>query len=457
MLPRHQILSGILLPICGFVLLVVPACASSADASPATVPSVGADLNAIHQRVKEAEIRLGDRAGIPEEPDQYEKIPKDGRWLSTVEAKGAFAMANPRLERMKWWNIGIDPTNLAHELREPAAVISGCAAAYRAGLTDADRSLSIARDAADFLIWAQAQAGTGVFPFPSTRNVTGKKPFAAAESSYAKAGREGRMDQMMHNGWTIDDAGTGGLQFDNGEAGVAMLELYETTREQKYLESARKAADWAISRPLAENWNYNSFSVRLLAKAYDVTHERRFLEAAAHKAIAGVIPGQLDKGPRAGRWLDAHNSKPNYHYIIMNSLAQLALVMPEDDPARPEVMRSLQLGLLARNRDFSDLGSPNRNKAMETLVLVNRGFAEQRDFLRDSKSEEALDALGKLVSELYRSGVAPLGPKEWGAFLSFIVWKSIPTAGLPTRNDTGRLHSPIGTNSVGKLTSGSKS
>jgi hypothetical protein len=44
--------------------------------------------------------------------------------------------------------------------------------------------------------------------------------------------------------------------------------------------------------------------------------------------------------------------------------------------------------------------------------------------LQASRSAEALDALGKLVSEQYHRGAAPLGPREWGMFLEFVVWKA---------------------------------
>ena len=215
----------------------------------------------------------------------------------------------------------------------------------------------------------------------------------------------------------IDDANDGGLQFDNGECGVAMFELFELTRESKYLASARQAADWAMTRRLVANWNYNSFSVYLLAKAYQVTSEERYLKAATKKATIGVIPGQLTEGPRAGRWLDPHNARPAYHYIMLHGLAQLAAVMPKNDPARGEIMRALQLGLRARNQDFLSRGAPNKDKAMETLLLVNRAFADEPEFLRAALVPEALEALGKLVSGQARAGGHPLGFREWGLFL----------------------------------------
>jgi hypothetical protein len=422
----HRVsLASRLLPLCGIAIHVLRADPAAPGVPFEIIASDVAELAAIRRQVAEAVDKLGDAAGIPEEPDTYEPIPKDGSWLTAAEAKAAFAKAIPKLEQMRWWKTGIDPRTLTHPLREPAAVISGCLAAHRAGLEGADRGLDMAREAADFLVWAQTEGGTGVYPFPFARSVNMRdKAFAAAGRYVEKAEREGKLDQVIRNGWLIEDSGDGGLQFDNGEAGISMLELYECTHDEKYLRSAIKAADWAMSRPLVKNWNYNSFSVGLLAKAYEVTRERKYLDSAKHKALIGVIPGQLTSGPRAGRWFDAHNARPAYHYIMLRALARLAAAMPNDDTARPEVMRALQLGLLARNRDFSGPGAPNRNKAVEALVFVNRRFAGQVDFLRDSQSAEALDALGRLVSEQYRQGKAPLGPGEWGSFLEFAVWQA---------------------------------
>ncbi len=375
------------------------------------------DLAAVRVAVATARQALGPKAGEPEVADTFLAIPKTGRWLTATEAQRGFQPDFGRFEKLSWWRTGLDPTKLTHALREPASFLAGNVAVARGKLDGAEQSRAYAVAAGDFLIWAQAQGGRGVFPFPAVRGGKGGKPFEVAERFLARAEKEGRLNQLVHQGWVIDDADDGGLQFDNGECGVAMFELFELTREQKYLTSARQAADWAISRRLVANWNYNSFSVYLLAKAFQVTSEERYLKAATRKAIIGVIPGQLTEGTRAGRWLDPHNARPAYHYIMLRGLAQLAAVMPRDDPARSEVLRSLQLGLRARNQDFLSRGAPNKDKAMETLLLVNRAFAGEPEFLRAALVPEAIEALGKLVSEQARAGGHPLGFREWGCFL----------------------------------------
>lgn len=382
------------------------------------------DLASVRVAVAAARQALGPKAGEPEVPDTFILIPKMGRWLTPAEARRGFKPDFNRFEELAWWRIGLDPTKLTHALREPASFLAGNVAVARANLDGADQSREYAMAAGDFLLWAQAQAGGGVFPFPAARGGKGGKPFEVAERFLARVEKQGRLTQFVHQGWVIDDADDGGLQFDNGECGVAMFELFELTREQKYLTAARQAADWAASRRLVANWNYNSFSVYLLAKAYQVTEEKRYLTVATKKATIGVIPGQLTAGPHAGRWLDPHNARPAYHFILLRGLAQLAAVMPQNDPARGEILRALQLGLRARNQDFLSRGAPNKDKAMETLLLVNRALAGEPEFLRAALVPEALEALGKLVSEQARAGGHPLGFREWGLFLEEVTRRS---------------------------------
>lgn len=375
------------------------------------------DLVVVQKLISESRRKLGDRAGVPEVADVFQAIPAKGKWLSKEDAQQAMERIPEQVDKVKWWKIGLDPTKLDHALREVGAVISACVRVHDGKVGASERCLAEAREAGDFLIWAQEQAGAGCYPFPTAKGVTKDNAFVAAERYLKQVERDGRLDQVVRNGWAFDDAGDGGLQFDNAEAGVAMLELYRATGEKKYLDSAIRAADWAAARPLVTNWNYNSFSVFLLAETYRTTHDKKYLTAATTKALVGVIPGQLTDGPHAGRWLDAHNARPAYHYIMLRSLASLVAVLPKDDPSRDETWRSLLLGLKARNSDFIERGAPNKDHALQTLLFVNREFAADTHFLDESKSAAALTALSHLVSEEARRGKNPLGPRAWGMFL----------------------------------------
>jgi hypothetical protein len=379
------------------------------------------DLDAIRSTVTAARAALGDMAGIPEVADDFRKAPSDSKLLKPEEAQRGFTPHFAQLERMRWWTIGTDPSKLTAPLRGVASVIAGNVAAARARLDGAERSLTMAREAADFLIWAQEQAGAGCYPFPAARDTSDARAMEVATRFLNEAEKAGKLSEVARNGWAFDDPGDGGLQFDNGECGVAMFELYELTKDARHLDSARKAADWAMARPLCPNWNYNSFSVHLLARAHAVTGEPRYLEAAIRKARLGVIPGQLTDGPRAGRWADAHNARPAYHYIMMGALAQLAVELPQQHEHRVEILTALTLGLKARNTEMTARGVMNKDHALAALLLVNRAFASDAAFLRETKSVEALRALALLVSAEADRGKTPLSPGGWGHFLEYII------------------------------------
>ena len=404
-------------------LLLIPLVAL-AEKPPSTAALARAlaseDLPAIRAAVTDGRAALGNRAGEPEVADQFLRVPKDATLLSRAEALQGFTPYFAKLEKMRWWRIGIDPTKLTQPLRAPAAVLAGNVASARAQLDGAERSIALAKEAAEFLMWAQDQAGTGLYPFPAARGKTDDKAMAVAAAFLDKAEKSGNLDSVVRNGWAYDDLGGGGLQFDNAECGVAMFELYELTHDERVLASARKAADWAAKRPLAVNWNYNSFSVWLLAKAHAVTGEAAYLAAAKKKGLLGVIPGQLTTGPHAGRWLDPHNARPAYHYIMLRGLAQLVAVLPKDDADRPPLVQSLKMGLKTRNEEILAQGVMTKDKAMEALLLVNQVFATDKAFLEESRSTAALDALARLVSAESLRGKTPLGPREWGLFLAYV-------------------------------------
>ncbi len=231
---------------------------------------------------------------------------------------------------------------------------------------------------------------------------------------YAPVGAEGHPIIVWLHG--------GGMKGgDKAQAGILVLKPdYELNMDVQHLDSARKAADWAMVRPLCTNWNYNSFSVHLLAKAHVVTGEAKYLDSAIHKARLGVIPSQLIDGPRAGRWMDPHNARPAYHYIMMGALAQLAAATPAAHPDRLTIMNSLTIGLKCRNGEIVTQGVMTKDKAIECLLLVQSLFAEDSAFLTETKTSAALDAVCRLVSDQARSGRLPLGPRGWGEMLALL-------------------------------------
>ena len=406
-----------------FLILSMPCCHARSSGPLETRALAEAlqsgDVAQISETVAQAVALLGDRAGEPEVRDAYRPVPPEARVLSRKEARLAMLPHYPRLEKARFWRVGLDPSRLTAPLRAPASILACLTAARRAGLAGAEDAMPLATEAAEFLVWAQVQAGAGCFPFPAARHTSDDRAMQVASRFMEKAEAEGRLGAIVRQGWVFEDHGDGGLQFDNGECGLALLEYYELTHEPRWLESGLKAADWAAARPLCPNWNYNSFSVALLAKAYALTQRQHYLDAAVQKARLGVIPGQLRTGPRAGRWADPHNARPAYHYIMLSALARLAAVMPVQDVQRQEVLDALQLGLRARNAEFATQGVMNKDKAMECLLLVEQLFAHDGAFLEQTHTRPALESLTRLVSHEARQGRHPLGPRGWGEFLAW--------------------------------------
>jgi hypothetical protein len=131
------------------------------------------------------------------------------------------------------------------------------------------------------------------------------------------------------------------LQFDNGLCGTALISAWELTKDDRYLVAARKSGDWAIKRQLVRNWNYNAFSVGLLARLSIATGDEEYLIAAVKKAEIGVLPGQMP----SGRWFDAHNACVVYHNILLRELFELLRVLPADHIYRPTLIDALTRGL----------------------------------------------------------------------------------------------------------------
>lgn len=384
-------------------------------------------LSEVISTVAAIQSALGPRAGVPEVRESYLKVPSNAAILTPKEAYHGFEKYLRQLPNMSWWQVGNSPRYMPGPLREPASLIAGGVAAARAKLSGHPSALSQAKDAADFLIWAQERAGHSLYPFPASVAATNKRAMLVMQKVLKRIDQTGHRDRMIQNDWFFQDMGDGGLQFDNGECGAAMLDLYLLTREPRYLHSALKAAEWALAEPLCTNWNYNSFSVFFLAKIFSVTQDSRFLEAAVHKTMLGVIPGQLREGHFTGRWVDPHNARSAYHYIMMRALAQLVGVLPAGHPQRPEVLAALARGLKSRNQEIIERGVMNKDKAMEALLLARQAFIAEPEWLSETYTQQALEAVSLLVSTQAREGMNPLSPNAWGRFLEYVGSSTLKT------------------------------
>ena len=113
------------------------------------------------------------------------------------------------------------------------------------------------------------------------------------------------------------------------------------------------AADWALSQPCCANFNYNAFSVSLLAHAYRISGDAKYLDGAVKKFRVGVAPGQAPNG----RWLDAHNARTVYHVIILRALGDLASVLPaERETERAELDQVTRPAIKTLLDEFDAMG-----------------------------------------------------------------------------------------------------
>lgn len=378
----------------------------------------GGDEAAVRRIMQETNERLGDLAGIPEVDDEYFSPPADVSPFTRKEVEAGFGRMLQFVRQKKWWKVGLDPTKTEHLTREIATIIVACTAGVRAEAPDKAALLQEAVEAADYLIWCQKQGGFGVYPFPAFKGGRGAA-FEAADRFLRRAEREGRLDEVIRNGWAVEDFSDGGLQFDNGLCGVAMFELYDVTKDEKHLASARAAADWAVGRPVVTNWNYNSFSVYLLAHAYRVTGEAKYLDSAKKKARLGVLPGQLTSGQHKGRWSDSHNARPAYHYIMIRGVVSLLGVMPGDAPDRKAIVECVRLALLARNEEFVTKGVMNVDSSLEALLILKSSPESVQTELAGCRTDEALQLLERHAADRLRKNQGPAGPGVIGRFFEY--------------------------------------
>ena len=293
------------------------------------------DAAAVRAAVAQAMAALGPWAGNPETATRYYPpvvtTPFDG-----VKAREWWVKEIQRgLGGVPWLkNPEGNPRQMQAGLREAAFPLDGLARTALLLPEHRDELTMHVRAGADWLI--KLQHSSGVFPFPVGPGLNPREKVGQIVARMIK-----EHPDMVVNDWIPDDRTDGGLQFDNGLCGRALISAWELTKEARYLDAARKSGDWAMSRPLVANWNYNAFSVGLLARLAIATGDAKYLDAAVRKADAGVLPGQMP----GGRWFDAHNACAVYHNILLRELLELVHALPANHAFRPTLLDALTRGL----------------------------------------------------------------------------------------------------------------
>jgi hypothetical protein len=428
--------------ILAFLALVETACLPAPIlGSPGVMPAQGdqREISAIEDALRKAQRfkdergvwrlsqalsqALGLQAGVPQVHPVFKPVARNTALLSPQELRAGFDSQFDRQREPVRSMAAHPPQKPEDGLRFPAVLLNGLLAAYRAGDLHSAQFLEAARELGSYLMWAQDKGKRGLFPFPDLRGTSYYRAFVA--DYIARKATEGgrRVSDVMVNGWFVDDSGFGDLQFDNGIAGDAMLSLYEATRDPRYLDSARRAADWAVRQPAVLNWNYNAFTVMFLAHAYRLTGDGRYLDSAKEKTRLGIYPGQLRSGPNRGRWMDGHNASVRYHWAIIRGLGSLAAVLKPGDRELPRLFDVLSLALQTGTADILERGVYDSdgidvNVMLDTLCC----FELMQPFAygaipEANRRSQALDLLGRSIAATYRSGQLQLPSDTWGRYL----------------------------------------
>ena len=266
-----------------------------------------------------------------------------------------------------------DPKRMTKGLRAAGRPVIAYSVLFRLEADERKRKdcLRLVREGADYLL--KLQRKDGLFPFPDLR---GKHPrFGPLIEKLLR-----RKPEALVDGWIVDDL-NGDLRYDNGICGVALVEAYEATKEKKYLEGARKACDWVVKRPLSTNWNYNAFSVWLLARYARAGGGKRYLDAALEILKIGVLPGQM----RNGRWWDPHNARLVYHGIIVRGMLEAYRALDEAHGFRESLRDSLTRALDNAAAQIRKNGASSNSTTTEVLSRALMIFGP------DERWEEALN------------------------------------------------------------------
>lgn len=248
------------------------------------------------------------------------------------------------------------------------------------------------------------QQPEGHFPFPDLRGKNIR--FGDMITRQLQAGKA-----VVRDGWVITPDADGGTQFDTGVCGTALLLAGQLHGNETWKKAGLHAADWALAQECCGNFNYNAFSVSLLAHAFKATGETRYLEGALKKFRVGVAPGQAPNG----RWMDPHNARTVYHVIILRALGDLATALPvEREAERTEVAAVTLPALKALLDEFDAMGlTVEALPELQTLAVLHpedarlkRKAQEMTAFVVGKCTDGARVKLGSSVLQLAVVGLA---------------------------------------------------
>jgi hypothetical protein len=336
------------------------------------------DPAAVTTAVGEMRTVLGDQAGVPDarRPGRRAPVTPIGAAAATRLFVGALKHEEGRLRPL------LEGKPLPDQMvRAYAYVLEACVRMRPLVAEHAPQELAwldrLGAGTASVLL--SLQQPDGHFPFPDLRGKNIR--FGDLTERALNAGQV-----EVRAGWVVSVDPEGGSQFDTGLAGAALLRAGQLRENAAWIAAGQRAADWALRQRCCANFNYNAFSVSLLATAHTITGKPEYLAGAWKKYQVGVAPGQALNG----RWIDAHNARTVYHVIILRALTDLAAILPADwTDRRAQLRESTTRAMEALWPEFDALGI--------TVDALPEMIALARMYPADARLRAATQEMASLI------------------------------------------------------------
>jgi len=313
------------------------------------------DLQGIQKNINKIVKSLGSWAANPDTAPTYFS-PIESTNPSRKPVSDLWQSINDDIHDKAMWRFVPDgnPKKMRRGLRAAARPVITYSLLYSLKTYKQQEHLNIVKKGADYLLGLQQE--NGLFPMPDLR---GKD-----ERQSVIINRIVRKNpDALNNGWIIADH-RGELLYDHSTAGVAMVEAYRITKEQKYYNSAKKASQWVMYQSIDTDWSNNAFGAWLLAGFYSISEQEIFIMSAIDKLKYGVLPGLLING----RWLDPFNSKLVYHSINVRGMLAVLKQLPNDHVFRAELVAKTRNAINNAARQITSNGASSVSTSTEMLI-----------------------------------------------------------------------------------------
>jgi len=335
---------------------------------------------------------LGEVAGVPDDQALLKYAQNADTVLTSSELEAEYHRFWKDLQRI--FNAdGTMQGSEPHLLRDQVSPAINLLQFIQGGVPNRAEALALLTHVADQLL--AVQRSSGLFGAPDLRRLP---TLMDSTLSHVQAVQRTQLeDHDFEEGWQTTSY-QGGLQLDHGLALALLAQLHDATsddtgkwnhaaRRAEYAAAARRAGEWATAQPCVENFNYNAFSAYGLAHLGLTLREKTWRRAAVEKMKLGVFPGTIPAGHfgdlRDGRYMDPHNARNGYHWIIVRGAIATRAALEAEDPDAEVIRYYADLNLGAGVREILERGVCHTSPAHELAEHCQR-------FGCDASAERAL-------------------------------------------------------------------